>query len=176
MSLECCNCSQRQFSFTHQFTFLSWQSQYVWCRLLKEIYFGRLTGNLRMNLYPIQIHFSILTGKSFSVVALIFTFSSALDSLLYIRQLWNQIFTDWGYHAAYQNEWFYWLQITSIDKGQICITDISIDACWLRNDVSFRQSVQSLGDEHLYCMKLGITKWIQNKNRISNMSLWYLCV
>jgi hypothetical protein len=40
-----------------------------------------------MELYTIQTRFPILTGKSFPVVALIFTFNYALDSLLYIKHL-----------------------------------------------------------------------------------------
>ena len=36
-----------------------------------------------MDLYIIQTRFAVLTGKSVSVVALIFTFNFALYSLLY---------------------------------------------------------------------------------------------
>lgn len=42
-----------------------------------------------MKLYTIQTRFAILKGKSFSVVALIFAFNYALDSLLYIKHLEN---------------------------------------------------------------------------------------
>jgi len=40
-----------------------------------------------MDLYIIQTRFAVLTGKSVSVVAPIFTFNFALDSLLYTKHL-----------------------------------------------------------------------------------------